>query len=196
MSKEGSPNGVPQNPFDTPAYLHRELARLIAEYDVEEQRILQKLQPTHDTATFSEIHTELEAMAFNADLTFQQLQEVFQTYGSDAPAILECLTQDKAHTPEEAHALLMKQAGDEAGKQLVDPIRKAMDARFKQPKSPAEHKLREMDRHGVRKWHHKGKRDVTRMYEGWRQQQDWQKKDDAAFQRMVDLSDKEKPSSP
>ena len=171
-----------ENPFNTRAYLDSQLHYY--QQQQEEIKLHQEHKAMHADAVMSELHEAHEAMAFNAGLTREQLSRVLKQYGVVAYAMLEYLWRGKAETPEEAHALMMQEAGDEAGKQLVDPYRQAMESKFPYNSSVG-HELQRMDRQRKRKRRGWGKKDVQGLftYMTWKRQ--WQKELDTQFEAMT-----------
>lgn len=132
------------------------------------------------------IHERIAATAQAIGLTQEAYSDMFEQYGyQQSEEILKLLREKKASTPEEAQKLLTEQAD---GKSIIvlDSVRKVMDKRFHNPQDKTEKMLNKIDRHGVRKHHRWGKKDVIKLYERREWEKSWREEMDHIHEQTVE----------
>lgn len=107
---------------------HEQVREAIRRYNAEIAAKIElgKVEDARAEATLDEIQEELRGLAFNAGISSEDFGPLIER-GNLGTEVLDVLTRGEANSVEEAVRLLYQQAGNEAGKMLVDPYSAAFD---------------------------------------------------------------------
>ncbi len=147
---------------------------------------LKRAEDARADATLDEVQEELNALAFGAGITREELGKLFER-GNLGTQVLTVLTRGEASTAEEAIRYLYEQGGNEIGKNFVDPLTRATGKKVRRfgPDPFGEMSRAEFDaKHPRRTRKPRTRADVQRAVDAWRARLAMQ----TAFDQSIDES--------
>lgn len=156
---------------------HQLAVQLDRQYAEELRRLEEAGRREQQTeSVLSDIREEEEAIAFNAGITWEDYHALLEQ-GEEGMRIFQLLSTGRAPTIPEAELML-----DQRVNEKIDDFSQMMQTRWGDPQWARLNAQIERHDHPPRRG--RGKRDLQKSFQSWRQQQEWQAQSDEAFYQM------------